>query len=324
MRTRTLLCGAMIAVAAQFGITAAAAQAYPNKPVRLLVGFAPGGGTDVTSRLFATKIGEKLGQPMVVENRAGAAGSIAADLITKSDPDGYRLLMMASATFIHGVLSSKVPYNVTRDFTPITFLTMAPLVLVVSADNKARNLKELIEWARAKPDGITYASDGVGATSHLAGELFQSMTKLKLIHAPFKGNAEALPALISGQIDVGFPSMATVMPMLQAGKLRAIAVTSAQRSTLLPDVPSLDELGLRGFDISAWYGVVGPPGLPKPIVDKLNTVITEVASAPEMKEMVGKQGLEMQIRGPEQFAAYAKAQEAMYSKVGKESNIKMD
>lgn len=324
MKRRTLLCSALVAIAAHAGLATAQAQPYPNKPVRLLVGFAPGGGTDVTSRLFATKIGEKLGQPMVVENRAGAAGSIAADLIAKSDPDGYRLLMMASATFIHGVLSSKVPYNVTRDFTPITFLTMAPLVLVVGQDNKARNLDELIAWARAKPDGITYASDGVGATSHLAGELFQSMTKLKLIHAPFKGNAEALPALISGQIDIGFPSMATVMPMLQSGKLRAIAVTSGQRSTLLPDVPSLDELGLRGFDISAWYAVMGPPGMSKPVVDKLNAVITEVASAPDMKELLSKQGLELQLRGPEAFATYIKGQEAMYSKLGKESSIKMD
>lgn len=324
MNVRALLRAALIALVLPLGWSIAVAQPYPTKPIRLLVGFAPGGGTDVTSRLFATKMSDRLGQPVVVENRAGASGSIAADMIAKSEPDGYRLLMMASATFIHGVLSSNPPYNVVKDFTPITFLTQAPLVLVVNSSSKVQTLKELIDQARAKPDGITYASDGIGATSHLAGELFGSMTGLKLIHAPFKGNAESITALLSDQIDIGFPSMASAMPMLQAGKLRALAVTSAQRSTLLPNVPALNELGLTGFDISAWYGVVGPPGLPKPIVDKLNTVITEVANLPEMKEIVNKQGLEMKVRDPAQFASFVREQEPMFSKLGKASNIKMN
>jgi tripartite-type tricarboxylate transporter receptor subunit TctC len=305
-------------------VTGAFAQSYPTEPVRLMVGFAPGGGTDVTARIFAQKVGEKLGQPMVVENRSGASGSIAADMVSKAKPDGYRLVLVASGTFIHGVLSTTVPYNIVRDFTPITFVTQAPLVLVTGPSVSVRNFNELMELARTKPGGLTYGSDGIGATSHLAGELFNTLGKVKLVHVPFKGNAEGLAAIVGGQVDLGFPSLATATPMLQAGKLRAIAVTSAQRSALLPDVPTLDELGLRGFDIVAWFGFEGPPGLPKPIVDKLNTAISEVARSPEIKEVVAKQGLEVHLRGPEQFAAYVREQAAVISQLGKDSSIKLE
>lgn len=313
-----------IGLFALIGMSGAWAQSYPTKPVRMVVGFAVGGGTDVTARYFAQKMSAQLGQSVVVENRAGAAGSIAAEQVAKSEPDGYRVLMVASGTFIHDVLSTNVPYSLERDFAPVSLVTISPLVLVIHPSLPVRSVDELIALARSKPGRLNFGSDGVGATSHLAGELFNLMAKVKLVHVPFKGNADSALALASGQIEVGFPSVASATPLLGAGKLRALAVTSLKRSALLPALPTFDESGLRGYELIAWFGVLAPAGTPKSIIDRLNAVIATVADAPETREAVGKQGLEIQTSSPEQFATFMRESGVQISRLGKEANIKLE
>jgi tripartite-type tricarboxylate transporter receptor subunit TctC len=315
---------AAIGVLALFGVSGAWAQSYPVKPVRLLVGFASGGGTDVTARFFAQKMSPQLGQSVVIENRPGAAGSIAAGELAKSAPDGYRLLMIASGTFIHDVLSANMSYSLERDFAPISLVTISPLVLVIHPSLRARSVNDLVVFARSRPGQLSYGSDGVGATSHLGGELFNMLAKVKLVHVPYKGNADAAMALASGQIEVGFPSMASAMPLFSAGKFRALAVTSIKRSSLAPSLPTLDESGLRGYNVTAWFGVLAPAGTPKSIIDRLNAVIANVANASDTKEAVGKQGLEIEIGSPEQFAAFMRESVTQISRLGKDANIKLE
>ena len=315
---------AAIGLLAVMGLSGAWAQSYPVKPVRMIVGFATGGGTDVTARYFAQKMSPLLGQSVVVENRAGAAGSIAADYVAKSPPDGYRLLMIASGTFIHDVLSTNVPYSLERDFAPVSLVTTAPLVLIVHPSLPVRSVADLVALARRRPAQLSFGSDGVGATSHLGGELFNMLAKVKLVHVPFKGNADSAMALASGQIEVGFPSIASATPLLNAGKFRALAVTSPKRSSLLPSLPTLDESGLRGYDVVAWFGVLAPAGTPRPIIDRLNAVIASVAGAPDAKEAVAKQGLEIEFGSPEQFAAFMRESDVQIRRLGKEANIKLE
>jgi tripartite-type tricarboxylate transporter receptor subunit TctC len=302
----------------------AQAQDYPNKPIRLGVGFAAGGGTDVTARVFAQRLGDVLKQPVVVENRPGAAGAIAASEIMRSGPDGYRLLMLASGTFIQSVLSATPPYKIDRDFTPISMATSSPLVVVAGPSVQAKDIKELIEFARANPDKLTFGSDGFGGTSHLAGEMFNAWANVKIRHVPFKGSGEATVAVASGQVDIGFPSLAGAQSLLQAGKYRALGVTTAKRSALAPNLPTMDELGLKGFDIAAWYAFIGPAGMPRAVVDKLNAAIASAASTPEMKESMTKQVLEVTLTTPEQMATYFRQQNAVISKLGKDASIKLD
>jgi tripartite-type tricarboxylate transporter receptor subunit TctC len=315
---------AAFGLCATIAAPAAWAQAYPVKPVRMMVGFATGGGTDVTARYFAQKMTERLGQSVVVENRPGAAGSIAAEQVAKSPPDGYRLLMIASGTFIHAALSTKIAYNLERDFAPVSLVTISPLVLVVHPSLPVKRVGELLTFVRQRPGQLSYGSDGVGATSHLAGELFNMLGKVKLVHVPYKGNADAALALASGQIEVGFPSIASAMPLFTAGKFRALAVTSPKRSSLAPDLPTLNESGLKGYDVIAWFGVLAPAGTPRPIIDRLNSVLGSVANAPEAKEAVGKQGLEIETSTPEQFAAFMRESNVTITRLGKEANIRLE
>jgi len=319
--------GLLIAISMITGIVigpAAWAQGWPTRPISLMVGFAPGGGTDVTARLFAQKLTSVLGQPVIVENRPGAAGNIAAENVVKAAPDGYHILMIASGTFINNVLTSRPRYSVTKDLAPISFVTISPLVLVAGPTVKARSVPELLEEIRAKPKKFTYSGDGVGGTQQLTGELFSSMTGAKLLFVPFKGSSDATAAVAAGQVDISFPSTTAAAPLLQSGKVRALAVTSAHRSSLLPDVPTLSELGLSGFDVVGWFALMGPNGLPRPIIDKINSALAEVARQPDVKEALGKQGLEVQLNSPEEFAVYLREQASIISKVAKDANIKID
>lgn len=308
MTLRKRWLAAAFALLAVAGTSSAQAPGYPNKPIKLWVGFASGGGTDVAARLFAQKLtpvlGQPvLGQPVVVENRTGASGSIAASEVAKAEADRHRLLMIASTTFIHAALSSKAPYQVKRDFTPIAMTTFSPLVMVVGPSVPAKTVPELIEFARANPGKLTFGSDGIGGTSHLAGEMFNTMAGLQMAHVPFKGNGDVAVAIAGGQVDIGFPSLATAQPLLQAGKYRALAVTSGKRTELMSQLPTLDELGLKGFDIYAWFAFVGPAG---------------------MKESLKKQVLEVAVGTPDQLSAYFRQQHAIIAKLGKEVNIKLD
>jgi len=302
----------------------AGAQTFPNKPIRLMVGFPPGGGTDITARLLAAKLGDHLGQPVVVENRPGAAGTIAAKQIAKSEPDGYRILMTASGTFIHSVLSSGPAYNIESELTPISMVSVSPLVVMVGSSVPVRDIGELIELARSKSGQMTFGSDGIGSTGHLAGELFNSMAKVKMLHVPYKGSGDVVVALASGQVDVIFPSMAAATPLLKSGKFRALAVTSIKRSTLLPSIPSLDESGLSGFDLVAWFALVGPVGMPQAVVEKLNAAIIKVVGESDVKDTVGKQGMELQAGSPEMFSKYLRESGASISRLGKQANIKLE
>lgn len=324
MRGARSLAYAAIAALALIGISGASAQTYPSKPIRVVVGFAPGGGTDVTARLIAQKMSAQLGQPVVVENRPGAAGSIAAEQVAKSPPDGYRLLMVASTTFIYAVLKPNLPYSLDRDLTPVSLVTTAPLVLVVHPSVPARNVKELIALARSRPGQLNYGSDGIGGTTNLAGELFNLMGKVKLVHVPYKGGSESAVALASGQIDVNFPSLPAALPLFGAGKFRALAVTSTKRSSFLPSVPTLDESGLRGYDVLTWYGLLAPAGVPKPVIAQLNTAVAKVANTPDMTEAIRKQGMEVQTNSPEQFSAFMRDLSAQISRLAKATDFKMD
>ena len=311
----------VVIVFGQFLGSEATAQSYPNKPVRLMVGFAPGGGTDVTSRLVAQKLSAQLGQSVVVENRAGASGAIAAEFVARSPADGYMLLMVASTTFINSVLRAQ---DMERDLTPVSLATTAPMVLVVHPSVPARNVKELIALARSRPGQLNYGSDGVGGTTHLCGELFNLLAKVKLVHVPYKGAGESVLATVSGQVDLNMPSAPASLPMIRGGKLRALAVTSPTRSSLLPELPSLDELGLAGFDVTTWFGVLAPAAVPKDIIAQLNAAIVKVVNTPEMKEAINKQGMETQTNSPEQFTAFMRRQSVQISKLVKSSGIKIE
>jgi tripartite-type tricarboxylate transporter receptor subunit TctC len=278
----------------------------------------------VTARLFAQKLGMHLGQPMVVENRPGASGSIAAAEVARSEPDGYRLLMIASGTLFHSAVGGKVPYNIERDFTPIAMATIGPLVLMVGPSVTARTVPELIAYARANPGKLTFGTDGVGATAHLAGEMFNLMAEVKTVHVPFKGAGEATVAVASGQVDMGFPSLASAQPLLQAGKGRALAVSTLQRSSLLNNVPTLDEAGLKGYDLAGWFALIGPARMPRAKVDKIGAAVAAVGNMPDVKDSLARLGLEASVMSPEQLASYFRQQSATVAKVARGASIKLE
>jgi tripartite-type tricarboxylate transporter receptor subunit TctC len=300
------------------------AQTYPAKPVRMIVGFAAGGATDTTARLVAQRLSDQLGRPVVVENRTGAGATIATERVATSAPDGYTLLMMAAADTVQPALRLKLPYDLERDFSPVSLVASGSFVLVVHRLVPARNVKELIALARAQPGKLTYGSSAVGSTPHLAGELFRLTSKVNIVHVPYKGASEFVIAAAGGQIDMGFPSITPALPLLETGKLKALAVTSVKRSALLPQVPTVSESGLPGYEVSTWYGVTAPAGVPKEIVSRLNAVIGKAVNAPEMKEALNKQGLEPRTSTPEQFAAFVKTEIAQNAKLIKAAGIQAE
>ena len=277
------------------------AQSYPVKPVRILVGFAPGGAVDIVARMVGQKLSENLGQPVVIENRPGASTAIATDRVAKSPADGYTLLLIAISTAIQSALRTNLPYDLKRDLGPVSLVSIGPFVLAVHPSLPARNVKELIALARSQPGKLDVGTPGVGSAPHLAGELFKSSAKVNVVHVPFKGSGDSVVAAASGLVPVFIGSLASALTMLDAGRLRPVAVTTATRASLLPSIPTLDESGLPGYDYSAWYGVSAPAGVPKDIVARLNTVLGKVV--PEIKEQLNKQGLEPRTTTPEQFGA---------------------
>src|SRR5262245_11771387 len=305
---------------------AALSQSWPNKPIRLFVGFAPGGGTDIVARALAPKMSEVLGQQIVVENRPGASGTIAADLTAKSPADGYTLLMgHSNSNAIAPFVFSKVPYDAGKDFTPITYIGYVPNVLVVNPSVPAKSVAELIEIAKAKPGTYTYASSGIGSTQHLAGALFAKITETELNHIPYKGSGPAVVDLIAGQVNMNFDTMPPVLPHIRDGKLRALAISTPQRLTQLPDVPTFGEVGIRGFDVTNWYSVMGPKDLPKDIVAKVNDAVKKAMADPEIRPKLEAQGVQFGgAQTPEEFSAFVKAELAKYQKLVKELNIKAD
>ena len=304
----------------------ALAQAWPNKPIRLLVGFAPGGGTDIVARALAPKMSEVLGQQIVVDNRPGAAGTIAADLTAKSPADGYTLLMgHSNSNAIAPFVFSKLPYDAATDFSAITYIGYVPNVLVVHPSVPAKTVAELVDLAKAKPGIYTYASSGIGSTQHLAGALFAKLTDTQLNHIPYKGSGQAVVDLISGQVNMNFDTMPPVLPHIKEGRLRALAISTPQRLPQLADVPTFNEVGINGFDVTNWYSVMGPKDLPKDILARVNDAVKTAMADPAIRPKLEAQGVQFGgAQSPDEFAAFIKAELAKYQRLVKELNVKAD
>ena len=317
-----LALGAALAVLAP---CAAAAGVYPSRPIRFVVAFPPGGGTDIIARSIAQKLSERLAQQVVVDNRPGAGGNIGTDIVAKSAPDGYTLLMgSAGPLAINASLFKTMPFDPIRDLAPVTLAASTPNVLVVHPSLKATTLKELIALARARPGEINFASSGYGTPAHLAGELFNSMAGVKLVHVPYKGASPALADLLGGQVQIMFSTMPPALPHVRDGKLRALAVTSAKRSPAAPELPTVDEAGLPGFEANTWHGVVLPAGAPPSIITRLNREIVAILHLPEVMERLSSQGAEALGSTPEEFAAYIRSETAKWAKVVRESGAKAE
>ena len=302
---------------------AASAQAYPDKPIRILVGFSPGGFTDVLGRLIAQRLQERLGQPVLVENKPGAAGTIAADQVAKSKPDGYTLLMgHSNSNSIAPALYPKLTYDVIKDFTPIVHVASTPFMLTVHPSVPATDVKSFVEHAKKAP--LRFASSGQGSGQHLAAEQFMMLTGTKMTHIPYKGSGQAITDLLSGQVELNFESPPNTLQHIKAGKLKTLGITSAKRSSLLPDVPTIAEQGIPGYEIIQWFGVFGPPGLPKPIADKLNTEINAIMKTPEFAEKIASQGGDVYGGSPDVFAVYIRTDTVKWDQLVKGANIKLE
>ena len=304
---------------------AALAQPWPTHPVKILVGFAPGGGTDVVARLIAQKLQESFGQPFIVENRAGATGTIAADVVAKAAPDGYTLLMgHVNSNAIAPNLFKTLPYDAVADFQPISYVGYVPNILAVYPGVAAKNIAELIALAKSQPGKLSYASSGVGSTQHLAGELFQILTGTKLIHIPYKGSGQAITDLLSGQVAMNFDTMPPVLPHVQAGKIKAFAISTPQRLPQLPDVPTFTEVGITGFDVTNWYGMFAPAKTPKEIVNRLNVEINKAMQDPVTRAKLVEIGTQMGGGTPQDFEAFLRTELAKYAKLVKDAKISID
>jgi len=307
-----------------FGEPSFAQTAYPGKPIKIVVPFAVGGIADTFARAIGAKISDAWGQPVVVENKAGAGGNIGADLVAKSPPDGYTLVMGNIGTHaVNQSLFKTMPFDTMRDFVPIAHVLDAEGLLVVHPSVTANTVPELIALARSQPGRMTYASGGLGTTSHLAGELFKSVAKVDIVHAPYKGNSPAITDLVGGQTQMIFATMPTVLPMVKAGRLRAVAVIGPQRSPALPDIPTVAE-SLPGFEVSNWIGLFAPAGTPPEIVARLNVEVQKVMRSPEIEKRLETEGAKFIPTTPAQFADFQRAEAAKWARAIRDANIKIE
>jgi tripartite-type tricarboxylate transporter receptor subunit TctC len=322
---RTLLAAAALALALPFAATSAQAQAWPDKPIRIVVGFAPGGFTDVLGRLIGQKLSERLGQPVVVENKPGAAGTLGADLVAKARPDGYTLLLAHSnSNSVAPALYPKLPYNILTDFTPIIPVANTPLLLTVHPSVAAKDVKEFVALAKARPGALRYASSGGGSAQHLAAERFQLATGTQMTHIPYKGSGQAIVDLLSGQVELNFESPPNVMTHARAGKLRLLAITSNKRSALLPDVPTMAEAGVKNAEMLQWFAVMGPAKMPADITRRLNAEIAAILKMPDVAEKIASQGGEIMGGSSEDFAKFIATDSAAFARLVKEAKITLE
>jgi tripartite-type tricarboxylate transporter receptor subunit TctC len=304
--------------------TAAFAQAFPSKPVRILVGSAAGGGTDIISRLLAAKLQETWGQPVVVENKTGASATIAADFVVKSPPDGYNVVMAVPNSHTIGAAVMKLPYDVVRDFTPITLAAQVPHVLVVGQASQAGSMAELVKAALTAPGKLNFSSSGIGSTQHLAGELFNLVAKVKVVHVPYKGSAAAMQDLIAGNVTMSFDTTASSIGQIRAGKLKALAVASARRVPALPNVPTTAEAGYPGVEMTTWYGLFGPAAMPRAVTEKWQQDIAKALALPDIKERIAQLAGEPGGNKPEEFGAYIRDQLERMAKLVREADVRAE
>ena len=318
---------ASAALAAAFALLAAtaAAQPFPTKPVRMIVGFAPGGGTDFVARVLGQRLGEIWGQQVLVENRAGASGTIGADFVARAPADGHTLLMgHVNSHAIAPNVFRRMPYDPLKDFQMVTYVGYVPNVLTLHPSLPVKSVKDLIALARARPGQLTFASSGTGSTQHLAGEMFMNLTGVKMVHVPYKGSGQAIQDLVGGHVSLNFDTMPPVLDHIRHGRLRALAVTTPRRAEQLPEVPTLEELGLKGFEMTNWYGVMAPAGTPRTIVSALSTEINRVLKEPGIREKLQSVGTDIGGGSPEDFEALLKSDLAKYARLVKAAGVQVD
>lgn len=298
------------------------AQTYPVRPIRMIVAYPPGGGTDIVGRMMAQKLGENLGQTVVVDNRGGATGNIGTELAARATPDGYTLLMgNVAPNAINVSLFKKLPFDPVKDFAPVSLVAVTPNILVVPPSFPVKTVKDLIALAKSKPGALNFPSAGIGSSSHLAGEMLKSMAGIDMVHVPYKGGGPALIALLSGQVQLMFATLPAAMPHVKSGKLRPVAVTTAHRSLALPELPTIAESGVPGYEAATWYGLLAPAGTPKAIVGRLHAEIVKILATDTRQQLVA-QGFEPVGNTPAEFAAYIKSEITKWGKVIRDAGIK--
>ncbi len=308
------------------GPLAAAAQQFPTQPVRVVVPFTAGGSTDVVARIVAEKLSPRLGQPVVVENRAGAGGAIGSDHVAKATPDGHTLLVGTSSTMaIAPHVYTKLPYSPVRDLVPVTLLGTADIMVVVNPNRvAARNIKDLVAYAQANPNKLSFASGGNGSISHLLGEYFKSMAKVELVHIPYKGDAQMVTDLLGGQVDMAFGTAVAFLTHLKSGRLVPLAVTNPRRSTSMPELPTVSEAGVAGYEAVQWFGIAAPTGTPAAVVQRLSTEIQAILKLPDVRAKFGELGFEVVGNTPEEFGRFLRAEDQKWKKVADTAGTKLD
>jgi tripartite-type tricarboxylate transporter receptor subunit TctC len=319
--TRT---AALLAAALALTGTAGRAQTYPSRQITLVIPFAVGGSNDMVGRAIGKKLTEAWGQPVVVENRAGAGGVIGSSAVAAAAPDGYTLLLVSSTFTINPAIKKNMPFDTIKDFTPVAFIARSPLLVTASNKLAVKSAKELLALARSKPGQITYASAGPGSINQISAELIALSAGAKFMHVPYKGGAPALNDLLGGYVDIYVSSLPQVLQLAQSGQARALAVTSAKRTALLPDVPTLEEAGISGFDLWSWWGVVGPAGMPADVVHALNAEIGKMLTSPELSTFLSNEGAEAEAMTPQQFGDLMRLETERWIKVAHEANISID
>lgn len=319
----TMACTAIAACAAVAAVPAAAQALFPSKPITLVVPFAPGGGNDILARLIAPKMSAQLGQPIVIENKPGAGGNLGADYVAHAAPDGYTLVIASSQITMNPYLGMKVPFNIERDFEPVGRIGSVPLMLVSNTEQPYKTLKEFVDYTRANPGKVSYSSPGPGTPQHLAGEVFAKLNKTELLHVPYRGTGPSISDLMGNQVQVSIATFASAIQYVRAGKLRALGIAGQRRTTLMPDLPSFAEVGLKSYDVELWYSLLAPAKTPRAVVDKLNGALLAALKSPDLADQFTKQGFEVKGSTPDELKAYIGRELARWQRVITENNIKV-
>jgi tripartite-type tricarboxylate transporter receptor subunit TctC len=303
------------------GVAAAQTSDYPNKPIKIVVGFTPGGSTDAIGRQIANSFSKILGQSVIVENKPGANGNLATDFVRRAPPDGYTIFYTSIGHVTNPLIYKDAKYDPVKDFTPIGQVLAGPNILVVPPNSKFKTLKELIDYGRANPGKINFASSGIGSSLHLSGELFKQLSGVDMVHIPYKGAGSLMPHLMSGQVDLAFPNLPTGVSLVEQGQLRALGVTTNTRSTAAPNIPTIEEAGVPNYDMSTWYGLVGPADLPAPVLKKLTDALAQTVNDPEFKGRLVAQGMDPRPSSPQEFAKFIQSESTRWTAILKEMNV---